>query len=122
MSTTIFNYDAALAAVKDNADAKAFLDKYRAKLEAFGTEAGQAALEDLVSLFASGKNLQAWQKFFTNNGTNPAWSTLAQGAAEDVANTAAMAQRWANFGAFIQECGVVATKMLLAILVAGFCG
>lgn len=115
---TIFNYDAALATVKNNQFAAAFLEKNRARLEELGTELGQQALLEIIDLFAAGKNLEAWRKFY---GRDASWATLGQGTAEDVTNTAAMAQRWADAGAFISECGVLATKALLAIVVAGFC-
>ena len=115
---TLFNYDAALAAVKNNQFATAFLEKNRSRLEELGTKLGQQVLLEIVDLFAAGKNLEAWRKFY---GRDASWATLAQGAAEDVTNTAAMAQRWADAGAFIRECGMLATKALLAIVVAGFC-
>jgi len=131
---TTFDYDKALAVVQSNPFAKDFLEKNRARLEELGTEIGQASLGDgpkepalleIIDLFAAGKNLEAWRKFYgpsTSSGQAASWATLAQGAAEDVANTAAMAQRWADAGAFLRECGIAATKALLAIVVAGFCG
>jgi len=116
---SMFNYDAALSLVASNPFAKDFLTKNKDRLTELGTEAGQQVLQEIVAAFAAGKNLQAWQTFY---GRATSWATLAQGAAEDAANTAAMATRWNNFGSFLQECGIAATKALLAILVAGFCG
>jgi len=130
---TTFDYDKALAVVQSNPFAKDFLEKNRARLEELGTEIGQAALLEIIDLFAAGKNLEAWRKFYgpstlsagsgqASSGQAASWATLGQGAAEDVANTAAMAQRWADAGAFLRECGILAAKALLAIVVAGFCG
>lgn len=116
---TSFDYEKALAVVRDNPFARDFLEKNRARLEELGTEAGQALLLEIIDLFAAGRNLEAWRKFY---GRDASWARLAQGAAEDVANTAAMAKRWADAGAFIRECGIAATKALLAVVVAGFCG
>jgi len=116
---TTFDYEKALAVVASNPFAKDFLEKNRSRLEELGTELGQQALLEIIDLFAAGRNLEAWHKFY---GRDASWATLGQGAAEDVANTAAMAQRWADAGAFIRECGVLATKALLAVVVAGFCG
>jgi hypothetical protein len=117
--TTIFDYDKALAIVQSNPLAKDFLEKNRARLEELGTEIGQAALLEIINLFAAGKNLEAWSRFYNRDVS---WAALGQGATEDVANTAAMAQRWADLGSFIGQCGVLAAKALLAVLVAGFCG
>jgi len=120
MTTTMttFNYEKALAVVASNPFAKDFLEKNRSRLEELGTELGQQLLLEIIDLFMAGKNREAWQKFY---GRDTSWAILAQGAAADVTNTADMAQRWADAGAFIRECGVLATKALLAIVVAGFC-
>jgi len=115
---TLFNYDAALAAVQNNAVATEFLRKHRARLEELGAEAGQETLLLIIDLFATGKNLEAWRKFY---GRDTSWSLLGQAAAQDAVNSAAMAQRWADVGSFIRECGIVTTKALLAVVVAGFC-
>jgi len=116
---SMFNYDKALEIVKDNPFGRDFLEKNKTRLIELGTEAGQQALQEIVALFAAGKNREAWDKFY---GRSTSWATLAQGAAEDAANTAAMAKRWSDLGAFLQECGLLATKALLGILVAGFLG
>jgi len=116
---TSFDYEKALAVVASNPFAKDFLVKNRLRLEELGTELGELVLVEILDLFSAGKNLEAWRKFY---GRDVSWSTLAQGAASDVTNTAAMTQRWAATGAFIRECGVAATKALLAIVVAGFLG
>jgi len=113
-----FNYDAALASVQSNPFAKGFLETNKARLTDLGTEAGQAVLGEIIAAFAAGNNLAAWNKFY---GGSKSWSILAQGAAEDVTNTAAMAQRWNNLGEFLKECGIAAAKALLGLLVAGFC-
>ena len=115
---TLFNYDAALAAVQNNAAAVEFLRKNRTRLEELGAEAGQETLLAVIDLFAAGKNLDAWRKFY---GRDTSWSLLGQAAAQDVTNTAAMSQRWADIGVFLRECGIATTKALLAIVVAGFC-
>jgi len=115
---TLFNYDAALAAVRDNAVATEFLKKNRTRLEELGTEAGQEMLLSIIDLFASGKNLEAWRKFY---GRDTSWGLLGHAAAQDVVNTAAMSQRWADVGVFLRECGLATTKALLAVVVAGFC-
>ena len=116
--STNFNYDNALAVVASNPFAKDFLEKNKDRLVELGQEAGQAALLNVIDLFAAGKNLEAWRAFY---GKGASWATLAQGSAEDVANTAAMAQRWSDLGDFLRQAGVIAAKALLAILVAGFC-
>jgi len=124
LTITSFNYEKALAAVANNPFAKAFLVKNRSRLEALGGELGQLLLVEILDLFAAGKNREAWQMFYgpSLGSDQPAsWAILAQGAATDVINTADMAQRWADAGAFIRECGIAATKALLAIVVAGFC-
>jgi hypothetical protein len=117
MGLSAFNYDKALEVVKDNPFGKNFLERNKARLTELGTEAGQQVLQEIVALFAAGRNREAWQAFY---GNATSWATLAQGAAEDAENTAAMAQRWNDLGTFLQECGVAAAKALLAILVAGF--
>ena len=117
LTITSFNYDKALAAVASNPFAKDFLVKNRSRLEELGTELGQLLLAEIFDLFAAGKNLEAWRKFY---GRDVSWAALAQGAVADVSNTANMAQRWADAGAFIRECGIAATKALLAIVAAGF--
>jgi len=116
---TSFDYEKALAVVASNPFAKDFLLKNRARLEELGTELGQLLLAEILDLFAAGNNLEAWRKFY---GRDASWAVLAQGAAADVTNTAAMTQRWAAAGAFIRECGIAATKALLTIVIAGFCG
>lgn len=115
---TLFDYEKALAVVQSNPFARDFLEKNRARLEELGTEAGVILLNEIIALFAEGRNREAWAKFYGEDGT---WAVLAQGAAEDVTNTAEMAQRWADLGKFLQECGLAATKALFGILVAGFC-
>ena len=71
-----------------------------------------------MGLFSAGRNAEAWDKFY---GKGASWATLSQGAAQDVTNTAAMAQRWATAGALLRDCGLYAIKALLAIVIAGFC-
>jgi len=115
---TIFDYEKALAVVASNRFAKDFLEKNRSRLEELGTEAGQSLLLEIIELFAAGENLEAWRRFY---GRGASWATIGEGAAEDVSNTAAMAQRWADAGAFIRECGALAAKALLGIVIAGFC-
>lgn len=116
---TSFDYTKALAIVHDNPFASDFLERNRARLEDLGTEAGQAMLLDIIDLFAAGRNLDAWRKFYNRDAS---WGALAEGAMTDVTSTAAMAARWADAGAFLRECGLVATRALLALVVAGFCG
>jgi len=116
---TYFNYANALAIVADNPFGKDFLEKNRARLEQLGTEVGQAALIEILDLFATGKNLDAWKKFYNRESS---WADLASGAAEDVTGTAGMAGRWASLKDFLLEGGAIATKMLFALLVAGFLG
>jgi len=114
-----FNYDKALLVVQDNPFAADFLERNRSRLEELGLEAGQVVLLNVIDLFAAGRNIEAWRLYY---GRDASWGTLAEGAAADVTGTAAMAARWAEAGAFLRECGVVATKALLALVVAGFCG
>jgi len=122
---SFFDYDKALAAVKDNPFAVEFLRANRARLEELGTELGQAALLEIVDLFAAGRNAEAWRIFYgpsTGSGQAASWAALAGGAAQDVTNTADLARRWAEVGEFLREAGVAATRALLAVVVAGFCG
>lgn len=116
---SLFAYDKALAAVSGNAVATKFLEFNKARLLELGTIAGQKALEELIALFAAGHNREAWNVFY---GRSASWATLAQGAAEDVANTADLAKRWNELGDYLQATGVAAARALLMILVAGFCG
>jgi hypothetical protein len=115
---TTFDAEKALAVIADHPFAREFLARNRARLEELGTDLGQQALLEIIDLFAAGKNREAWRKFY---GRDASWAALGAGAADDVTSTTAMAQRWADAGAFLRECGVLATKALLSIVVAGFC-
>jgi putative intracellular protease/amidase len=117
---TYFDYDKALEILKGDLTAANFLQANKDRLAELGTEAGQEVLLNIVELFAAGKNLEAWKLFYGSKDTS--WATLARGAAEDVANTAKMADEWAKFRDFLVSAGTLATKALLSVLVAGFCG
>ncbi len=119
MATSIFDFDKALEAVKNNPFAKDLLNRNKERLMELGTEAGQQTLEEIIALFAASKNAEAWRKFY---GKDASWDIMGQGAAEDVTNTADMAQRWYQFGENLKTAGLMAAKALLSILVAGFLG
>ena len=116
---SMFSYDAALAVVKDNPAGLKFLQDNKTRLIELGTQAGEKILQEIIASFAAGRNRDAWNLFY---GETRNWATLAQGAAEDVTNTAAMAQRWNDLGQWLQDFGIGATKVLFALLVAGFLG
>jgi len=116
---SVFNFDAAMKVCTGNKYAVDFLTANRARLEQLGTEAGWAILLEIMSLFAAQKNAEAWEKFY---GKDSSWETLAQGAAQDVTNTAAMANRWAAAAQLLRDTGAYAVSALLMIVLSGFRG
>jgi len=114
-----FNYEKALAKVKDNAYGEAFLKLHSSRLNDLAAEAGQKTLLEIIDLFAAQKNQEAWAKFLNRDSS---WETLGQAAAQDVVDSAALANAWFEFGQFLRETGTLAIKTLLTIMVAGFRG
>lgn len=111
MATTFFNYDAALAAAKDQFS-KDFLIQNRARFEAM--------LPDLVSAiltaFIEGNNRKALNLFY---GTAD-WAALETGAAMDVEKSADFATKANATRLLLESASIWAAKALLTILAAGF--
>jgi len=107
----MFNYDAALAAAKDQFT-KDFLEKQRARFEALLPEVVNAILD----AFAEGQNRKALNLFYGNAD----WAALETGAALDVEKSADFATKAAAVKSLMETASIWAAKALLTILAAGF--
>ena len=106
-----FNYDAALAAAKDQFT-KDFLAQWRSRFEAMTPD----LINEVLTAFAAGENRKALNAFYATAD----WATLEQGAATDVTNSADFATKANAVKVFFQQASLWAARALLTILAAGF--
>jgi hypothetical protein len=110
-----FNFDAAMKAAQSQGQlAVDFLNAQRPRLEAATPE----LINEVLSLFAAGKNRDAFKAFYANAD----WATLEVGAAMDVANSADFATKAAAARDLFNQVSAWVARALLTILVAGFLG
>ena len=114
MSNTLFNFEAAWAACKDDAFAKDWLTNYRANLEALTPTVAM----EILGHFAAGNVRAGFDAFY---GPQNSWADLVVAAGKDVTNTAQMAERAAAVANLLRQGSVWAAKVLISVLLAGFC-
>ena len=113
MTTQLFNFTRALETAKADPFVQQFLTVNRAQLEALALDAA----ERILDLIAAGQAREGMTAFYAAAPL----ATVAQGAAQDVTGTAALAQRAADAKASLLAFSEAAVRALITLLVAGFC-